>query len=554
VAVADAYLQRLAEYGYSGSMAVAEGREVVLAAGYGLADREAGVAMTADTGVDIGSLTKQLTAALILALEAEGRLAVDDPLGRYFDSVPADKEAITLHHLLTHTSGLPSTLFGDTEPVGRDALVSAALASDLVAPPGERFSYSNLGYSLLAAIVEKVTGETYGEALRQRVLQPAGLERTGYRLPDTAAARVAHGYRSGKDVGSPADRVLAPDGEAYWGLRGNGGLISTANDMIRWHLALAENDVLAPEVRSKLFAPHVEQPTGYGSHYGYGWFIDAKAGRALHGGSDGTFTAELRRDIGDVGELDGGEGLFLASTVADFPAGDLAKAVEAILAGSEATLPPEVTAVPSSTLGSLEGTCAPPEGGRLLVAALPGVGLEVAAEGQAAIDALYGYDADVRATLVEVNRRTREIVESSLAGDFEPLRRAFGSRVDAAIVDFLSQPLWDRFARENGTLESFELLGSHLDGGFRVSRARVRYENGTVPLAYLWAGESLAGIQDSRPARRVFRPVSGTGFAAFDASRRTVTRLEAMADGAGNDLTLITRGQSVPCRRAAPEP
>jgi CubicO group peptidase (beta-lactamase class C family) len=165
---------------------VARDGEVLLHRGYGMADAEAGVPNGPETVYDIGSITKPVTALAILALEEEGRLRTTDPITRFFPEVPEDKRGITLHHLLTHSAGLIGDLGGDYEAMPRDTLVRRALASGLRWAPGTRYAYSNLGYSLLGAVVEIASGEPYEQYLRDRILLPAGMERTGYVLPSGA--------------------------------------------------------------------------------------------------------------------------------------------------------------------------------------------------------------------------------------------------------------------------------------------------------------------------------------------------------------------------------
>ena len=155
------YLTRATAFGFSGSVLVARDGEIVLHAGYGKADRDAGVPVTPETVFDIGSITKQFTAAAILALEEEGKLRVEDPISRFFDEVPADKRAITVHLLLTHSSGLRGGFGGDYQRMPRDSLVRLVLDSELLWAPGTRFRYSNEGYSLLGAIVEQLSGRSY---------------------------------------------------------------------------------------------------------------------------------------------------------------------------------------------------------------------------------------------------------------------------------------------------------------------------------------------------------------------------------------------------------
>src|SRR6185436_3060826 len=107
-------------------------------------------------------------------LEMAGKLKVTDPISKYFDGVPPDKQAITLHHLLTHSSGLEDVFGGDYEEMPRDTLVQKALASKLLWAPGTRYRYSNAGYSLLGAIVEKVSGQPYETFLHEQIFKPSG--------------------------------------------------------------------------------------------------------------------------------------------------------------------------------------------------------------------------------------------------------------------------------------------------------------------------------------------------------------------------------------------
>jgi CubicO group peptidase (beta-lactamase class C family) len=283
--------------GASGTLVAARDGEMVHCAGFGMADREARVAAGCDTVYDVMSMTKQFTAAAILKLEMMGELDVSDPIAKHIGPVPADKRGITLHQLLTHTSGLVDLLGGDYERQTRGDMLAAALESKLRARPGAEYAYSNVGYSVLAAIVEKVSGVGYEEFVAEHLFAPAGMTRTGYALPDWEPEQVAVEYGpDGKPRGTPLDHPWAPDGP-YWNLRGNGGLLSTARDMFRWHVALDGNQVLDQHAKRKLFKPHVLEEPGGDSYYGYGWVIlRGDEGRvAWHNGGNGSSYGELTR-------------------------------------------------------------------------------------------------------------------------------------------------------------------------------------------------------------------------------------------------------------------
>lgn len=218
------------------------------------------------------SITKQFTAAAILKLEMMGKLRVTDPIGRHLGQVPADKRPITLHQLLTHTAGLAEGLGDDYDVLARDDFLTRALASKPLSAPGTTFHYSNMGYGLLAAIVEKVSGLGYENFLAEHLFAPAGMTRTGYVLPTWEPGRIAVEYDDeGAAHGRPIAHPWAQDGP-YWNLHGNGGMLSTARDLLRWHRALSGTGVLSATAKRKMFSPQVRMPDSQDS-YGYGWVI-----------------------------------------------------------------------------------------------------------------------------------------------------------------------------------------------------------------------------------------------------------------------------------------
>jgi CubicO group peptidase (beta-lactamase class C family) len=283
--------------GSSGSLVAALDGELVTCGGWGDADRAAGTAAGCDTVYDVMSMTKQFTAAAVLKLQMQGRLRVTDPIGAYLRDVPADKRAITVEQLLTHTSGLVDVLGGDYEEVSRSEMEAAAFSSEPVAEPGAAYLYSNAGYSLLAAIVEEASGTSYEEYLARHLFAPAGMTSTGYVLPKWQRADVAVEYdATGASQGRPNEQPWAADGP-YWHLRGNGGLLSTARDMFRWHLALEGDRILDRDAKAALFEPWVREEPGGDSFYGYGWVVqDTPVGRLLwHNGGNGWSYGELAR-------------------------------------------------------------------------------------------------------------------------------------------------------------------------------------------------------------------------------------------------------------------
>jgi len=257
---ADSVMRAAERVGFSGVVRLEKNGSVVLEKGYGLAIRPS-VRFTPATVVQIGSNTKDFTAIAILQLQERGKLNVADTLGKFFPSAPVDKRGITLLQLMKHRAGFPLGLGRDFEKVTRDQLISNAMAFKLLFKPGQNQNYSNTGYSIFAAIIEKVSGKSYDVYVRDNILQPLGLKRTGFLLPGFKANELAHGYaKGGLDAGEIIFKPHAADGP-YWNLRGNGGMVSTIGDMHTFYKAVFESDkLLKPATRGIMFRP--DEPVG----------------------------------------------------------------------------------------------------------------------------------------------------------------------------------------------------------------------------------------------------------------------------------------------------
>jgi len=289
------WLDAAAAEGFTGNVVISRGGNVLVEKGYGLRVTGTKEPVAADTIYSIGSITKQFTGAAILKLEQEGKLSVGDPLSKFFPDAPADKRAITIHQLLTHQAGFPGAIGDDRERIGRDDFVRLALATPLQFAPGTKYDYSNVGFSLAAAIVEKVSGVGYERFLRDRFFAPAGMNDTGYTIPKWDPKRLGHGVREdGGDFGTPVEAVFSNGGPG-WHLLGNGGILSTPADMLRWHRALAGDALLSRASKAKLYAKHVDE--GGGTWYGYGWSIEPSPWGEIvaHNGGNPFFFADFLR-------------------------------------------------------------------------------------------------------------------------------------------------------------------------------------------------------------------------------------------------------------------
>jgi CubicO group peptidase (beta-lactamase class C family) len=292
----DGYLTRAAAFGFSGAVLVVRNGEQVLCKGYGIADRSTAKPYTSDTAFEIASVTKQITAFAVLKLELMGKLQTSRRIEEFLDGVPADKAEITLHHLLTHTAGIERGEGDRSAVVGRDEMVAHILGRPLIAPVGERYSYSNWGYTLLAAVIERCSGQTFQGFLRQELFEPLGMTQTGFwgeasRWP---RASVAHSYFETIEEGCPLDWPLT------WRATGGGYVISTLPDLFRWETELRSGSILSAEAKQRLFTPQVHTDGTY--DYAYGWHVGSSAAGtrlAFHAGYYKNFGCEYRRYLDD---------------------------------------------------------------------------------------------------------------------------------------------------------------------------------------------------------------------------------------------------------------
>ena len=300
----DALLAKYHEYGqFNGAVLVAENGAVIYKKGFGDANMEWGVANTPDTKFRIGSVTKQFTATLILQLMEEGKISLDGTISDYLpDYPPAQGDKVTIHHLLTHTSGIPSYTGipgfmqeNTRDPYAPDSFLTFFSSLDFEFEPGSEWRYNNSGYFLLGAIIEKVTGKAYDEVLRERILDPLGLHNTGYEHNDDVIPGFASGYAK-----TFAGYRRAPYLDTSVPFAA-GMMYSTVEDLFKWNLALYTDQIFEdPETKTKMFTPFM-------NNYAYGWMVlDMPIGDTgdstkviRHGGGIFGFTTAFIRLVDD---------------------------------------------------------------------------------------------------------------------------------------------------------------------------------------------------------------------------------------------------------------
>ncbi|MGE5351057.1 MAG: serine hydrolase [Acidobacteriota bacterium] len=285
------------EYGYfDGSILVADKDNVVFKKGYGMANIEWSIPNSPDTKFRVGSVTKQFTSMLIMQLVEKGKIKLEGKITDYLPYYRKDTGSkITIHMLLTHTSGIPSytSLPGFAEKISRmnykpDDFIKEQCSGDLEFEPGSQIKYNNSGYFILGAIIEHITGKSYEAALKENILEPLGMKNTGYDYSENIIPKRASGYDRRADGfrnTSFLDMSLP---------YAAGSLYSTVEDLLIWDKALQTDKLLSPELKKKLFQKYMKLGDMY---YGYGWMMAKRFnGRdslevITHGGSVNGFNA-----------------------------------------------------------------------------------------------------------------------------------------------------------------------------------------------------------------------------------------------------------------------
>lgn len=290
VSQVDELLTQMARDGtFSGAALIAQDGVVFLSKGYGLADRIQEIPNTPLTRFHLGSTTKQFTAMGILVLQSQGKLSVQDPICNYITDCPKEWQDITIHHLLTHTSGLSdmqsswldtaiqSTASGLATPAEQAKYLGFNLRWFLDARPGEKFAYSNFGYYLLTHIIEQASGQSYADFLNQAIFTPLNMHNTGYQ---DSSSRAALTYLD-------RDTMDAVQFGPYPVPDGSDNVYSTVEDLLLWDQALYTDQLLPRAELDQVFTPFARKSALPGFGYGYGWFVTKILGRPIQLGTGG---------------------------------------------------------------------------------------------------------------------------------------------------------------------------------------------------------------------------------------------------------------------------
>jgi CubicO group peptidase (beta-lactamase class C family) len=288
-----------------GVVLIAQKGQTIYKKAFGMANVELNVPMKEEMVFNIGSMTKQFTAVAILQLVEQGKLSLQDEITKYLPDYPAGGQKITVENLLTHTAGIPASvpeamtrLQGEKRLVTLQEIIATFKNRPLDFAPGTKMTYSNNGYMLLGAIIEKVSGVSYPEYLEKNLFKPAGMTEThfgdDYKIIKNRAASYVYSRAESQFLNAANDKVET----AY----SAGGIQSTAVDLFKWNQALLSNKLIKKESLEKARTEY-KLAKGKGVNYGYGWFIGNIQGSPIieHGGNMGGFMSHAiylpREDI-----------------------------------------------------------------------------------------------------------------------------------------------------------------------------------------------------------------------------------------------------------------
>jgi CubicO group peptidase (beta-lactamase class C family) len=545
------YMNCVNAFGFSGALLVAKGDTILINEGYGWADEKNRIPITTRTFFDIGSYVKAFTATAIMQLEERGKLKVTDKITRFFKNVLPDKADITLHNLLTHTSGLVYDDFYDQISQAardsihnRDLYIQRILSFPKGYETGKGRSYSNTGFALLAAIIEIVSGRSYEEYVRENLFEPAGMTETGYFIPKDLK-RVAHGYNDGPiDYGYPWTTQWAGN-RPLWDLMGNGGMLSTLNDMYKWALAIKNNRLLSKKALDKMFTRYYTQ-----ADQAYGWnrgqdpktksVYITRYGDAVPQAWNMEYRWYIDEDI-----------IFILLANKRIRAGSIRRPVmnqlvEIALHNNPLPLPAfRVNVSPKSLLdktGSYQlasGATFHLRMNEVFLAGKKSTQILISAEGQEAIDLLYFANElkDLRTPGNDLNQKTERFLEYVIHRNTDSLKTFFsGDTIQTALA------LWKETEARYGKLKSYYILGtSPLNQNGSQTFIKLRFAKYTGVYKVTWRDGKLREQAEDRlqplvtsfmrksntsyPLTQPLMPVTNNEFTGYDFFKNRVVNI-----------------------------
>jgi CubicO group peptidase (beta-lactamase class C family) len=507
----DNFFKKAQTNNFSGNVLVVHEGKIILKEGYGWKDRETEMPEDGNSVFDVGSITKQFTGAAILKLEMQGKLKTSDLLSKYFPEIPADKKNITLHHLLTHSAGFPGAIGDDFEQISSEDFMKLAFNEELLFTPGEMYEYSNVGFSILGILVEKLSGKTYEQFLHDEIFVPAGMLHTGYIIPQYDPNTLSVGYSSdGERWGTMTERFngVSPG----WHLKANGGILSTLDDMYNWTLALEGEKILNNAAKEKYFTPHIKEYPDGDTYYGYGWVImDSPEGKMIwHNGGNGislsTFMGfnQQTKTCVIVNVNIGGK-------VSD----DYALKIYDILRGINEVPDPEL-------IKKSNGIYALDEASKITVEFDEFDRLIVLYSTPAAFNVLISDGTEKKEIVEKYNSKTQEMLSGLFSENYQLIADAW----DMPAEEFANGPgeMWKQTTKENGGFINTEILGTAFrpQMNIYITVARINFKEDVVYMMYVWNDQTLRDARELETPDKMFEWENNNIFSAPNNNKKIV--------------------------------
>jgi len=531
----DELLSRYETYGFSGTVLVVKNDKIVINKGYGLADLQNKKSNTVNTLFEVGSIAKTFTAAAILQLEMRGKLKTDDLISKYLGEFPPDKSSITIHQLLTHTAGLKldAADVGSTPNDSRAEFLEKVKNAPLVSAPGVKYNYSNVGYALLANIIEKVSGQTWQAYLRKNLLKPAKLKQTILYGENSKDFSLARGYIGATEEDLKLEEPLRQEREDSYSWRkyllGAGGVITTTGDLYKWWQALRSKKILSENARQKMFT--IQSGT-----QGFGWNIgvtENEITRIHRGGLRGSFQSLIayypKENAVLIYALNKkvGEG-------APFWASVGWANLEKVVLRKDYVLPPKITSLSAEKLSSFAGEYELSSGEKFIVW-LGNNSLSIGAKGQSAVNLLAYSQTAPPKFQNEVSEAGKQIVELLEENDSAKIKATdYLSEKNLAAL----QANWEEWTNKIGQLKSVEILGiSPGASGFTRTFFKLEGAKSSVVIRLLWDwnNKKLLAWGDDIPLPVItkFLSESETAFVNFDFNKSQTIRIKFQQSSSG---------------------
>ncbi|NIN16864.1 MAG: serine hydrolase [Candidatus Aminicenantes bacterium] len=479
----DEYLMKLEAHGFSGSVLVAQNGNILLQKGYGLANVQTSEKFSEETQFPIASITKSITATAILLLEKKGKLKTTDHIGQFFKDVPNDKKEITIHHLLSHTSGLVR----DVQRTSRDKLLRLILDSKLIHPVGKQFAYSNAGYQLLGLLIEKITGDLYEQFILKRVFQPLNLT-CSFENDSSVWRQIPMAFDESQNYTIFKKNYRAEN------KIGQGGIVCSITDLYKWFFSLLNGDIIDNQHLAKAFSPQVMiKNQGNYTGYGYGFYLnfaDPEDRVIIHGGDIFGYHSELQwyKDSDRVIILFSNKELYGLGVHKRIIVSNINK----LLNGKKIIQPEEFETLSSDEKLPYVGDYKIDEN-NLFHVWHENNHLMIGAEGQEAINLIAVHNQDQKEYINQKNRLTQQIVTALTTGQEKILKDILSKSEYDFFVSYWVDVL-ENSKKKYGKLRKVIVKGAN---SYPWQEKYIRcyayyfFENKTVDISYVWDQNTL---------------------------------------------------------------